>query len=61
MNLTINPDNNSQKNNKDQYTEFVNRGLISFADLNDMLSEYKYKVKQESIEKKKLLSLFSKW
>lgn len=43
----------SQKNNKDQYTEFVNRGLISFADLNDMLSEYKYKVKQESIEKKK--------
>ena len=43
----------SHKNNKDQYSEFVNYGLISFADLNDMLSEYKNKIKQESIERKK--------
>jgi len=43
----------SHKNNKDQYSEFVNYGLISFADLNDMLSEYKDRIKQESIKKKK--------
>lgn len=43
----------SHKNNKGQYSEFVNYGLISFADLNDMLSEYKNKIKQESIERKK--------
>lgn len=43
----------SQKNDKNQYSEFVNRGLVSLADLNDILSEYKTKINQDNIKRQK--------